>query len=125
MQVTALYSPPRAFAKADRMLQPAADRAEAMLRARTGEVEAATELFGRAEATYLELGLPLEVALTRERWASVVHGPERERLRADAEATYESLGAVADAARVRETAGLASAGLVHDSRSNRAPDERK
>jgi len=115
----------RAFAKADRMLQPAADRAEAMLRARTGEVEAATELFGRAEATYLELGLPLEVALTRERWASVVHGPERERLRADAEATYESLGAVADAARVRETAGLASAGLVHDSRSNRAPDERK
>src|SRR6266568_6553639 len=49
----------REFAKADRMLQPAADRAEAMLRARTGKVEAATELFGRAEATYLELGLPL------------------------------------------------------------------
>jgi hypothetical protein len=78
---------------------PTADRAEGLLRAAAGEVGPAIELLERAIAGFDRLAV-FEAARTRERLAALV--PERRAdLLASVLSTYEALGAVPHAARIR------------------------
>ena len=81
-----------------------ADRAEALARAAAGERAAAVALLEAAIAGFDGLDA-FEAARTRERLAALVEGPERQQaLLAAALATYERLGALPDARRLRPVA---------------------
>ena len=77
----------------ERILGPAADRAEGLLTAHRGDSTAARELLRRAISGYDDLRIPLEAALTKERLAALGEEPERSQLLVDVLTTYRQLGA--------------------------------
>jgi hypothetical protein len=90
----------RRSASALALVGPACDRAEGLAHAAAGDRSAAEGLLRRALAGFRRMGVVLESALTTERLAAVPDG-EAARLRADALALYELLGAAPHADRVR------------------------
>jgi hypothetical protein len=83
----------RELATRFRLLEPAADRAEARLLQAQGRRTEAAGLARRALAELERLGLPFEVARTRELLADLTDDGDRGDLLAKAIATYEALGA--------------------------------
>jgi hypothetical protein len=84
-----------------RLLGPAADRAEARLLLGRGRGAEAVAPARRALAEFERLGMPFEIARTRELLADLTDAGERDELLAKALATYETLGARPHVERVR------------------------
>ena len=74
-------------------LAPVSDRADAQVHLSRGDTAAADELLRSALVRFEELGIPFEVARTKETLASITDEPERSALLQEALSTYERLGA--------------------------------
>jgi hypothetical protein len=97
----------RNFAGALVTLAPTCDRAEGLVRAAAGDLDAAAELFSRSLEAFDRLGERYEAARTREPLAGVTRTERRRDLLAEALRQYEDLGARPDGDRVRALLGEA------------------
>jgi len=95
----------RRFAGALALLTPACDRAEGLVRAGAGDLEAAAVSLRRSLDAFERLGERYESARTREALAGVWPGEEARDLLAEALQHYDELGARPDADRVRTLLG--------------------
>jgi len=95
----------RRFAGALALLTPACDRAEGLVRAGAGDLEAAAVSLRRSLDAFERLGERYESARTREVLAGVWPGEEARDLLAEALQHYDELGARPDADRVRNLLG--------------------
>jgi hypothetical protein len=91
----------RAFADALALVEPAVARAEALALAAGGDTAEAEELLRSAASEFERMGVVFEAALTNERLAAVTSRDDASRLRAEALAVYEQLGAGPHADRLR------------------------
>jgi hypothetical protein len=96
----------RAFADALALVEPTIARAEALALASTGDNAEAEELLRSSAAEFERMGVVFEAALTKERLAAVTSRGDESRLRAEALAVYEQLGADPHADRLK-TSGRA------------------
>jgi class 3 adenylate cyclase len=100
--LTAFLPQARTFSNALALVGPTSDRAEGLARAAAGERADAEELLRNALAGFANLGVVFETALTKEALAGVVaESGDGARLRSEALAVYEQLGAAPHAERVR------------------------
>jgi hypothetical protein len=76
------------------LLDPVADRAEAVIALSRGDVPEARQLLERAAVRFEELSAPFELAQTQERLADILEEPRRSELLSQALAAYEQLRAV-------------------------------
>jgi len=97
----------RNFAGALVTLGPTCDRAEGLIRAAAGDLDAAAELFSRSLEAFDRLGERYEAARTREVLAGVTPTERGRDLLAQALRQYEDLGARPDAERVQALLGEA------------------
>lgn len=91
----------RTFAGALAVLGPTCDRAEGLLRAASGDVDAAVDRLGRSLEAFERLGERYEAARTKEALAPMSSSDKAHELLAEALQCYEDLGAGPDAERVR------------------------
>jgi DNA-binding SARP family transcriptional activator/tetratricopeptide (TPR) repeat protein len=91
----------RSFSEGLALIGPASDRAEGMVRAASGERDTAEDLFRRALSSFERMGVAFEAALTKEQLATVTSVDDAVRLRKEALAVYERLGAEPHAERMR------------------------
>ena len=91
----------RNFAGALVTLAPTCDRAEGLIRAAAGDLDAAADSLGRSVEEFDRLGERYEAARTKEALAGVIRSERARDLLAEALRQYEHLGARPDADRVR------------------------
>jgi tetratricopeptide (TPR) repeat protein len=97
----------RNFAGALVTLGPTCDRAEGLIRAAAGDLDAAADLLGQSLEAFDRLGERYEAARTKEALAGVTRTERARDLLAEALRQYEDLGAKPDAERVRALLGEA------------------
>lgn len=97
----------RTFAGALAVLGPACDRAEGLIQAAAGDLDAAADSLRRSMDAFDRLGERYEAARTREALAGVTNSERARDLFADALGQYEYLGARPDAERVSALLGKA------------------
>ena len=100
-ELRSLSARARSLAGTTVILEPLADRADAVIAAQEGRVEDARELLERAINRFAQLAVPFELARTREQLAPLVEEPRAAELLRAALETYESLRAKPFADRVR------------------------
>jgi class 3 adenylate cyclase/tetratricopeptide (TPR) repeat protein len=91
----------RSIAAGSAPVGPTSDRAEGLMRANAGQPDAASGLLRRALEGFERLGIPFELARTREALAGVSPPAEARSLLLQAIEVYESMGARPHAERVR------------------------
>ena len=98
--LTAFLRDARGFSEGLALIGPAADRTEALAFAAGGKRAEAEALFRRALGAFEQIDGLFEAALTKEQLSAVVTDAEAQRLRAEALAVYEKLGASPHAQRL-------------------------
>jgi len=96
----------RNFAGALVTLAPTCDRAEGLIRAAAGDLDAAADSLGRSVEEFDRIGERYEAARTKEALAGVIRSERARDLLAEALRQYEHLGARPDAERVRALSAL-------------------
>ena len=96
----------RNFAGALVTLAPTCDRAEGLVRAAAGDLDAAADSLGRSVEEFDRIGERYEAARTKEALAGVIRSERARDLLAEALRQYEHLGARPDAERVRALSAL-------------------
>jgi class 3 adenylate cyclase/tetratricopeptide (TPR) repeat protein len=102
----------RSLAGTTVILEPLADRADATLAMRAGDVDEARRRLELALTRFDELGVPFEAARTRGMLAPLVDEPRRSLLLREALDEYDRLGAKPFAQAVRERLGGGANGAV-------------
>jgi hypothetical protein len=107
--VRAFLPQARTFGRALALIEPSSDRAEALAEISVGNVPRGEALLRGALASFEQMGVVFEAALTKERLAAVSPRAEAERLRREVLATYEQLGAISHLERLRTPASAPTA----------------